>query len=47
MTEMVCRPILLYNEYVPAMIGERNWKYLAFGHHDGMTIEDVVCMEQL
>ena len=42
---MVCRPILLHNEYVPAMIGARDWKYLAFGHHDGMTIEDAVCMD--
>lgn len=37
---MICRPILLHNEYVPAIVGERDYEYLVLGHHDGMTVEE-------
>lgn len=35
---MIGRPILFHNEYVPAIIGRREYKYLVLGHHDGMTV---------
>lgn len=38
---IVCRPLLLHNEFVPAKTGERNWDYLMFGHQDGMTVGDL------
>lgn len=37
---MICRPILLHNEFMPAIYGERDWHYQVLGYHDGMTIED-------
>lgn len=42
---MICRPILLHNEFLPAIVGKRKWKYLALGHHDGMTIEDTFSID--
>lgn len=39
---MICRPILLHNEYVPAITGKREYKYLVLGHHDGMTVGDAL-----
>lgn len=35
---MICRPVLLHNEYVPAIVGKREYEYLVLGHHDGMTV---------
>ena len=35
---MLCRPIMLHNEFVPAMIGERNWDYQVLGSYDGITV---------
>ncbi len=35
---IVCRPVLLHNEYVPARTGKRDWNYRMFGHYDGMTL---------
>lgn len=35
---LVCRPILMYNEYVPAIAGRRTWQYQVLGYHDGMDI---------
>lgn len=37
---MICRPILLHNEFMPARYGKRDWHYQILGYHDGMTIED-------
>ena len=38
---IVCRPLIIYNEFLPAEIkGEREWEYQAFGHHDGIKIGD-------
>lgn len=34
---IVCRPILLHNEFLPARTGKRTWDYQMFGHYDGMT----------
>ena len=34
---MICRPILLHNEFMPAKPGIRHWGYRMFGHYDGMT----------
>lgn len=42
---MICRPILLHNEFLPAIVGRRKWKYLALGHHDGMTIENAFLID--
>lgn len=39
---IICRPILLHNEYVPSIVGERKYPYIVFGHHDGMTIEEAI-----
>lgn len=39
---IICRPILLHNEYVPSIVGKREYKYIVFGHHDGMTIEEAI-----
>ena len=48
---IVCRPLIIYNEFLPAEIkGEREWEYQAFGHHDGIKIGDSVvfdCAQQL
>lgn len=35
---IVCRPIDMYNEYVPAIAGQREWQYQVLGRHDGMKI---------
>ncbi len=35
---LICRPILMYNEYVPAITGKRKWQYQVLGHHDGMDV---------
>lgn len=40
----VCRPILMYNEYVPAITGTREWKYQVLGHHDGMDVKNPIYM---
>lgn len=37
---MICRPILLHNEFMPACHGERDWHYQVLGYHDGMTVEN-------
>lgn len=37
--DIVCRPILLHNEFVPAIVGDREWGYQVLGHHDGMTVK--------
>lgn len=43
---IVCRPLLLYNEFLPAEIKEkRDWDYQAFGHHDGISIGAPVMLE--
>lgn len=42
---MICRPILLHNEYVPAITGKREYEYLVLGHHDGMTIGEAFPLE--
>lgn len=38
----VCRAILLHNEFVPAIEGERDWEYQVLGHYDGMTVKEAV-----
>lgn len=35
---IICRPLLLHNEYVPVKKGDRAWDYCMFGHYDGMTV---------
>lgn len=35
---IVCRPILLYNEFLPAKTGDRKWDYHLLGHYDGMEL---------
>lgn len=35
---IVCRSINMYNEYVPAISGQREWQYQVLGHHDGMEV---------
>lgn len=42
---LVCRPIQMYNEYVPAIVGNRNWKYQVLGHHDGMDISKPIYLD--
>lgn len=42
---MICRPILLHNEFVPAICGQREWEFQVLGHHDGMTVGDIIHME--
>lgn len=42
---LVCRPIIMYNEYVPAIAGERTWQYQVLGHHDGMNVLEPVYMD--
>ncbi len=42
---LICRPILIYNECVPAIAGRRTWQYQVFGYHDGMDVENPICME--
>lgn len=39
---MICRPILLHNEFMPTKTGERKWDYRVFGYHDGMTIKESI-----
>lgn len=39
---IVCRPVLLHNEFVPAKTGKRDWDYRMFGHQDGMTVGDCI-----
>ena len=35
----VCRPIVLYNDFLPPDVEpHRNWEYLAFGYFDGIMI---------
>ncbi|MBR2409063.1 MAG: hypothetical protein IKB07_08965 [Lachnospiraceae bacterium] len=45
----VCRPLLLYNEFLPAEISdrERDWDYQAFGHYDGISIEGRVILKDM
>lgn len=42
---MICRPLLLHNEFMPAITGERNWDYRVLGYHDGMTVKDRIIVE--
>lgn len=42
---LVCRPLLMYNEYVPAIAGKRTWKYQVLGHHDGMDVLEAIYMD--
>lgn len=42
----ICRPIILHNEFLPANTGERTWEYRAFGHYDGITVKDGICIER-
>lgn len=41
----ICRPIILHNEFLPACTGERMWKYCAFGHYDGITVQERIKIE--
>lgn len=43
---IVCRPILLHNEFLPARTGTRNWEYQMFGHYDGMSYEKSFCLDE-
>lgn len=40
-----CRPILLFSEFMPAIVGERTWEYQAFGHYDGIDIEAHIVLQ--
>ncbi len=42
---MICRPLLLHNEFMPAITGERNWDYRVLGYHDGMTVKNSIILE--
>lgn len=42
---LVCRPILMYNEYVPAITGKRDWEFQVLGHHDGMDVKPPVFIQ--
>ncbi len=46
---IVCRPLLLYNEFLPAEISERekDWDYQAFGHYDGISIGEKVVLKDM
>lgn len=35
---IVCRPILLHNEFFSAIPGKRQWDYQVLGYYDGITI---------
>lgn len=40
MMSILCRPILLHNEFLPAIAGRRKWDYQVLGHYDGITIKN-------
>ena len=42
----ICRPIILHNEFLPASTGERTWDYRTFGHYDGITVKESICIER-
>lgn len=42
---LIGRQILMYNEYIPAIIGDRDWKYQVLGHHDGMDVKEPLKFE--
>ena len=43
---IVCRPLHLYNEFLPAELKEgRNWEYQAFGHHDGISVGNCIFLD--
>lgn len=42
----LCRPILMYNEYVPAIVGQRTWQYQVLGYHDGMDVQKPVYIDR-
>lgn len=37
---MICRPLLLHNEFIPARLKDNDaradWNYQVFGYHDGL-----------
>lgn len=40
---MICRPLLLHNEFIPARLNDNDaredWNYQVFGYHDGITVK--------
>lgn len=43
----VCRTILLHDEFIPAMAGNRDWKYQVLGHHDGMSVGNATHLDEM
>lgn len=41
----ICRPILLYSEFIPTITGTRTWEYQAFGHYDGIDVKERVVLQ--
>lgn len=42
---MECRPILLHNEFLPAISGPRQWDYQVLGYYDGITVLENTVIE--
>ncbi|MBR4982836.1 MAG: hypothetical protein IKY94_09775 [Lachnospiraceae bacterium] len=36
----ICRPFILYSDFLPPVKECREWKYLSFGYYDGVDVEE-------
>ena len=39
MKKNICRPIIFYNNFLPAVKEKHNWEFCAFGTFDGISVE--------
>lgn len=44
--ENICRPIIFYNNFLPADKTDHNWNYCALGSFDGIQVEEAIYVEQ-
>lgn len=45
MSKSICRPIIFYNNFLPADKDDHQWDYCAFGIFDGVTVENQIVSE--
>lgn len=46
MTKNICRPFMLYNDFIPPVSENHDdWRYLSFGYHDGFEREENLFVE--
>lgn len=41
----ICRPIVLFNNFLPTLEEKSGWEYMAFGTVDGVSVEEAIVTE--